>query len=681
MSNLESHYQEDIIQKVATRAIDQIDDVECRNNDKPVEDKRWDQMNNNIAILQEFATLTPDQNIELEMTKKRALDLAIEDVANEYAMLRVTPDLIRSWIMPIKNETVQESEIQTPEQSMQAIASCFELNENQIMEMNQLVLENNKEGLEKFFENVFSGQAEHEKKRILDMTATHPHTKYIVDKLRQFSPADLQKWHTLFLNANDAWIRRSGVIRNSKSVVLSAEYYKIDRDFVDNFYKKIINGELPTGDEIQRFDGEYLKIQEISSRQKKYTDIVREIISGLIPGTDLAKHGLTQEALTAEVIKVLGYASMGIGRLALAAKTNRALSIVLKGVVAADFSVTGYFSVKNFPLIYDSIERGNYSKAAGLATISTLGIFGGLQGVRALSRMKNPEHIQAFITNRSIPFKERKAALYALPRKTPEEKDFVRMLLKNMKDEADDIRFERLKLRMEQRTIYDKYPNLKKYEHITGPIEEKNILGAGANGMVVDLPRQNVVLKIAHTPELEKKLIREYYAQQFFRELLNEGKKRGLIPNTINIPTVERSADVSGVFYLKMRKVHGNSMKSLTLQKEYPQYFDKAGGGVMTDHEIALILRNNNVPGIIIEQPTGSALNGMRSHFPDQADDLEATLKYLRENGFEHTDFHDINLMVDKEGNFFMIDFGSVKMPADYESQINNYYQLHHASR
>lgn len=81
----------------------------------------------------------------------------------------------------------------------------------------------------------------------------------------------------------------------------------------------------------------------------------------------------------------------------------------------------------------------------------------------------------------------------------------------------------------------------------------------------------------------------------------------------------------------------------------------------MTDHQIEHLLITKGVDKDLIDMSIEDAIDAITKLYPEKLEGFQKTLKYLEYQGIKHGDLHSGNVMVDTNGNIYIIDFGSVQ--------------------
>lgn len=192
-----------------------------------------------------------------------------------------------------------------------------------------------------------------------------------------------------------------------------------------------------------------------------------------------------------------------------------------------------------------------------------------------------------------------------------------------------------------------------------------NIMWEWYNGIVLKIKNEkDTVLKV-RKPWMEKDDIFTeivYHKKAF--QLLNELKKTHPKFANIFIPEI-KSYDEGKVLqtHFIMEKVDGHSLTSLAFIHFHPWLKSLSKEYVMslTDREIIeLLIKQFGETSKTIQdfkKTYGRKLIlRIRRVYPE----LKEVLRYLAKNAVEHTDLHTGNVMIDKNGKLFIIDFGRV---------------------
>nr|MDD3720419.1 phosphotransferase [Candidatus Gracilibacteria bacterium] len=222
---------------------------------------------------------------------------------------------------------------------------------------------------------------------------------------------------------------------------------------------------------------------------------------------------------------------------------------------------------------------------------------------------------------------------------------------------------------------HPKYSFLEKYKEILGEnLNINDIVGEGTQAIILRHPtNEKLVIKIAKPGEVDD-IMKEFHNHQLFHEKVKELKRQGLIDDKIKIPYVI-GGEKSGYFF--MEKVDGQSLYSKTLidrfsHKLSPEEIEQIGK--LDDKQVREFLKKNfketdSYLDQIIEDYSVDKLSELlgntykirRETGKTGGTPLDNAIKTLGKNGIAHNDLHPGNIMIDRNGNIYMIDFGRIK--------------------
>lgn len=185
------------------------------------------------------------------------------------------------------------------------------------------------------------------------------------------------------------------------------------------------------------------------------------------------------------------------------------------------------------------------------------------------------------------------------------------------------------------------------------------------NGIVLKLPNKTDEVIKVRKPWMEKDDIftEIAYHKKAYQVLENLKQETGKFQN-IKIPKI-LSYDETSVFMksFTMEKIDGHTLTSLTFLKYHKglkalnkEYLDS-----LTDREIIHILltqfkeTTKSLEAFKKEHSRKIILQTRRNY-----SELKEVLKHLGNNGVKHSDLHTGNIMIDKNGTLYIIDFGRV---------------------
>ncbi|NDK10201.1 phosphotransferase [Candidatus Gracilibacteria bacterium] len=230
----------------------------------------------------------------------------------------------------------------------------------------------------------------------------------------------------------------------------------------------------------------------------------------------------------------------------------------------------------------------------------------------------------------------------------------------------------------EFRNIYEdpRFDYLAEYRDILGEITEADIISdKGTQAVIIQHPTdEGQIIKIAKPGEVDDLNI-EFENHQRFYDIWEQGVINGDIPKNVIIPKVIKG-DRDGYFY--MDKIEGQSLYGVTLREKYshvlvdesPEFLKMLSD---TQLERLLLDEYKQYPGGIqstiddwsgdyLGEALGMSYSYRMEHGRTGGTPLHIAIEHLREQGLVHNDMHPGNIMVDNSGNFYIIDFGRVRI-------------------
>ncbi|MDD4531069.1 MAG: phosphotransferase [Candidatus Gracilibacteria bacterium] len=224
------------------------------------------------------------------------------------------------------------------------------------------------------------------------------------------------------------------------------------------------------------------------------------------------------------------------------------------------------------------------------------------------------------------------------------------------------------------KSLYEvpKYKFLENYREFLGDIRENDILGEGDNAIILRHSKDdNYAIKISKTGKVDS-VLQEFISQQKFYETLQNGRENGLVSDKIRIPSMKKG---NGENYFLMERVEGHSLYGETLLDKYSAVLKSEDINYLkglNDNEIKNLLTNKygiketQIQMMIEDYSVDTMVDLMRNTekygtFGNTGKTpLGGALDYLRNQGLSHGDLHPGNIMVDKNGNIYIIDFGKI---------------------
>lgn len=250
---------------------------------------------------------------------------------------------------------------------------------------------------------------------------------------------------------------------------------------------------------------------------------------------------------------------------------------------------------------------------------------------------------------------------------------FSRFLME-LRNEFQDIKGrEETKMKVDKiiftkKSLYDDedYSFLKVHRFIIGESPSiSDIMWEGYNGIVLKIKDDERNVIKFRKPWMEKDdIFTEVAYHKKAYEILERLKKTDKKYNNIFIPEL-KYFDNSKIFatHFVMEKVDGHSLTSLAFIHFHPglKSLDKQYVLSLTDREIIELLIHQfwetiNTIQAFKKTYGRKLILRMRKFYPE----LKEVLRHLAKNGVKHTDLHTGNVMMDKNGKIFIIDFWRV---------------------
>ncbi|MDD3645946.1 MAG: phosphotransferase [Candidatus Gracilibacteria bacterium] len=181
-----------------------------------------------------------------------------------------------------------------------------------------------------------------------------------------------------------------------------------------------------------------------------------------------------------------------------------------------------------------------------------------------------------------------------------------------------------------------------------------------------------LVIKIARPGEVDD-IMKEFSNHISFYDTWEKLVSKGDIDPRIRVPLVEKG-DKDGYFI--MERVDGQSLHSKTLVERFDNRLsaeDKSKLLTLPDKQVREFLKtklgvDDSYLDMIIEDYSidqlaelmGTSYNFRKKYGKSGGTPLDNAVNILKENGLTHTDLHPGNVMLDKKGNTYIIDFGRV---------------------
>lgn len=184
-------------------------------------------------------------------------------------------------------------------------------------------------------------------------------------------------------------------------------------------------------------------------------------------------------------------------------------------------------------------------------------------------------------------------------------------------------------------------------------------MGEGTQGIVIRSERERKVYKFPLNTEAETLLKQEMENHQKFFIALDDSNV--LLPKNIKVPRLPDAPSSKYQLPYVMESIEGLSLKSVQLRSKYHSFLKNERPediNFLTDRQLeSLLEKKYSIPKSEIDTILEDGVSTLREFFPQKADNLEKILNYLKNKGFVHKDLHSGNLMLDKKGNVYIIDF------------------------
>ena len=204
-----------------------------------------------------------------------------------------------------------------------------------------------------------------------------------------------------------------------------------------------------------------------------------------------------------------------------------------------------------------------------------------------------------------------------------------------------------------------------------GQLSPERILGEWQNGIVITHPLQEwVVIKIAHPKAMHDLGVEAENHNKAF-QILREWKKQNemgeqKIPDTIKIPRIiEHFSETK--WYYSMERLPWQSLHTKFLRETFANNLKNDSKELLdslTDNQIKRRLIDvHRVSAEYVDIAIRNNSTEFTRDFLSTRLDYQKAKGYLKENWFVHPDFHGWNVMLDNNGNLYIIDFWDILKP------------------
>lgn len=178
----------------------------------------------------------------------------------------------------------------------------------------------------------------------------------------------------------------------------------------------------------------------------------------------------------------------------------------------------------------------------------------------------------------------------------------------------------------------------------------------------IDNSNRNKVIKLGLDSDKSKSLSSEFEKHLEFYEVFTSLQSQWLVSSKLHIPQPFWFFAYKTDAFLSMERVRWISLKSLEIIDKYKKVSEFENINWLSDYSIETNVKILYwVEQSLLDFLAIDALDSVAKFYWNWVVlELAESIKILEDNWLKHTDFHSGNLMVDRNNEFWMIDFWSV---------------------
>ncbi len=171
----------------------------------------------------------------------------------------------------------------------------------------------------------------------------------------------------------------------------------LERGKIGTALNKLKSGQLLSETEMKEVDTEMKDANE-EARVQMYQGVIADMLERMIPGMNIAKDGLTGEALTADAINTISVLAMLVtGGGTMVARMGINAQRIANGIIKADVAATAYGLGEGVVGMDKSLESGDTSGMAlngAMMIMSALGLKAGISGMGMVANSKRMDMLE-----------------------------------------------------------------------------------------------------------------------------------------------------------------------------------------------------------------------------------------------------------------------------------------------